>query len=383
MKVFVTGATGFVGSHFASRMSETEHQLICLVRKTSDTEHLETIGADLVYGDIMDKASLEEGMRGCDWVVHLAGVYSFWEPDDTVFADVNVAGTRNVMEAALETGVSKVVHTSTVVVYGRPENGDGNGSRQDAYRIHLNSRYSRSKYQADLVCFDLYAREGLPLVVVYPATVLGAGGGKPSGQYIENIARRRMPFVILGDFINTYVYVEDVAEAILLALEKPSNIGERYPVGNGEITWRELNRMICEIAGVPAPYIPIPDWLLTHIALWTTWYAEILQIIPKPLLDITSKWLRWQARMVKNMPIPFSRYLSETATMYAEWIESRRPLLGLSIGTVGTVKRDLLFDGAKTERELGIRYTDIREALAEEIASYELSRQGKRAEAGF
>ena len=81
MQVFVTGATGFIGTHFVRRMAKTDHQLYCLARKTSNVNALREAGANLVYGDVSDKASIVEGMKGCDWVVHLAGVYSFWEPD--------------------------------------------------------------------------------------------------------------------------------------------------------------------------------------------------------------------------------------------------------------------------------------------------------------
>ena len=368
MKVFITGATGFVGSRFASRMAQTEHDLYCLVRKTSKVGHLKEIGANLVYGDVTDKASVLEGMRGCDWVVHLAGIYSLWEPDNSIFTDVNVTGTRNVMESALETGVSKVVQTSTIAVYGRQEG--ARDTYEDAYRTHLNSRYSRTKYQADMICWSLYAKADLPVVFVYPGSVLGAGDNKPSGEYIENVARRRMPMQILADFYNTFVYVGDVAEAILKTLEKPDNIGAKYPLGNGEVTWRELTKMISEIAGVRKPFIPIPNWLLTYISLWTTWYADMLNITPEPILNFYSRSLTWYAKLLKRIPGPLFSYFSEMARLFADWIDSRRPLYGLSIGTVGTIKRDLLFDGGKAEKELGLTYTPLREALEEEIAQY-------------
>jgi dihydroflavonol-4-reductase len=368
MKVFVTGATGFVGTRFAQRLAQTDHELYCLVRKTSDVRRLKEIGANLVYGDVTDRASVLEGMKGCDWVVHLAGIYSFWEPDDSVFTDVNVTGTRNVMEAAVENRVSKVVHTSTIAVYGSPDNGSGSG--EDGYRADLDSRYSRTKYEADMICWGLYARRGLPLVVVYPGSVLGAGDRKPSGEYIDNVARGRMHMRILSDFYNTYVYVGDVAEAILKALEKPDNIGEKYPVGNGEVTWRELNEMICELTGATKPFIPIPNPLLTYMSVWTTWFAEMMQITPAPILDLYSKWLGWNADWLGRLPGRLFAYFSDMDRLFADWLESRRPLYGLSIGTVGTVMRDLLFDGGKVERELGLTYPPIREALEEEVAQY-------------
>lgn len=369
MKVFITGATGFVGSAFAKVMAEkTDHDLYCLVRRTSKADHLKAIGANLVYGDVTDKSSVVEGMKGCDWVVHLAGIYSFWEPDDSVFTRVNVDGTRNVMEAVLENGVSKVVHTSTIAVYGRPEN--GSVMQEDDYRTDLDSRYSRTKHQADMICWELHEKEGLPVVIVYPGSVLGAGDHKPSGEYIENVARGRMHMVILADHFNTYVHVNDVAEATLRAVEKPDNVGERYPVGKGELTWKEMNKMICGITGKREPFVRIPDPLLTYLSVWTTWFAEMLQITPEPVTRFLAKWSKWYAEWLERLRLPLSGYFAEMTMLFSDWMNSRRPLYGLSIGTIGTVKRDLLFDGAKVENELGLVYTPIRQALEEEIGQY-------------
>ena len=103
MKTFITGATGFIGTHLVKRLAQTEHELICLVRKTSDVQTLKELGIPVITGDVTDKDSVLEGMRGCDWVVNLANIYTFWEPDKQVYTDVNVGGTRNVMECALET----------------------------------------------------------------------------------------------------------------------------------------------------------------------------------------------------------------------------------------------------------------------------------------
>src|SRR3972149_701748 len=112
MKIFITGATGFIGTHLVRRLAQTEHKPCCLVRKTSRISELKKLSVTLAYGDVTDKDSLLQGMKSCDWVVNLANIYSFWEPDNRVFRRVNVEGTRNVLESALETGVSKVLHLS-------------------------------------------------------------------------------------------------------------------------------------------------------------------------------------------------------------------------------------------------------------------------------
>ena len=166
MRVFVTGATGFIGSHTAECLARAGHELICLVRGTSNTGRLKQLGATLTLGDVTDKGSLLEGMSGCDWAVNIAGAYSFWLPSKRTYADVNVGGTRNVMECALETGVSKVVHVSTVAIYGKPA-GCPFEEDSDPGPVRF-SEYAQTKYEGDLIAWELCKTKGLPLVMVYP-----------------------------------------------------------------------------------------------------------------------------------------------------------------------------------------------------------------------
>ncbi|HZG63735.1 MAG TPA: NAD-dependent epimerase/dehydratase family protein, partial [Rubrobacteraceae bacterium] len=179
MRVFVTGGTGFVGKPTVRRRVEGGHEVRCLVRKTSRTDALEELGCELAYGDVTDKASVLDGMKGCEWVVHLANVYSFWEPDKSVYRRVNVEGTRNVAEAALEEGVSKVAHVSTFVVWGKPAQIPFD--EETPVGPERFTAYAESKYEGDLVVWKLYRERGLPVVVLYPGGVMGAGNPKSNG----------------------------------------------------------------------------------------------------------------------------------------------------------------------------------------------------------
>ncbi|NOZ70845.1 MAG: NAD-dependent epimerase/dehydratase family protein, partial [Chloroflexi bacterium] len=154
MKVFITGATGFIGTHVAEQMSQSEHELYCLVRETSNVDRLKELGVTLVTGDVTDKESLLRGMAGCNWVINLASIYSYWEPNNQIYTDVNIEGTRNVMEAALETGVSKVVHVSTALVYGKPA--ECPFREESAVGPVRFSEYARTKYEGELIAWDLY-----------------------------------------------------------------------------------------------------------------------------------------------------------------------------------------------------------------------------------
>jgi len=197
MRVLVTGGTGFVGKPTVGRLVESGHEVRCLVRQTSDSGELEALGCELVYGDVTDRASVLEGMKGCEWVVHLANVYSFWEPDRSVYRRVNVEGTRNVMEAALETGASKVLHVSTFVVWGKPPQCPFD--EETPVGPERFTEYARTKFEGDLVVWELHRERGLPVVMLYPGVVLGAGNPKSTGQYVGNLIDRRVPGIVFED----------------------------------------------------------------------------------------------------------------------------------------------------------------------------------------
>lgn len=323
MKTFITGATGFIGTHLVRRLAQTEHEMVCLARETSNVSTLEEVGAILVTGDVTDRDSLLEGMKGCDAVLNLANIYTFWEPDKRVYTRVNVEGTRNVMEAALEAGVSKVVHVSTAIIYGKPA--DVPYTEESPVGPVRFSEYAETKYQGDLVAWELYETRGLPLVAIYPSGVMGPGDPKASGQYIQGLIQRQLPTTVFGDSVLTWVHVSDVAEAIVRALEKEGNIGEKYLVGKYHASFAELNDMINEISGVPLPKMSMPDSVTMANAALLTWLSNLTK---KP------------------------------------------PIWGMATDQMRTMKEGFVFDGSKAERELGLTYTPIRVAIEEAIASY-------------
>lgn len=326
MKIFITGATGFIGSQLVKRLSQTKHELHCLVRNMNQVaEQLKGQGLVLVAGDVTDKASILRGMRGCDWVFHLAGIYSFWEANERVFKEVNIEGTRNVMECALETKVSKVVHVSTVGVYGKPI--DCPFVEESEVGPVRFGKYFQTKYEGDLIVWDLFKNKGLPVVVVYPSAVLGPGDPKATGQYILNLIRRRMPATVFNDAVMTFVHVKDVAEVIVRAAEKQNNLGEKYFIGRHQMSFREINQMVSEISGVPLPRIHLPD----------------------PLTKINAALLTSLANLIKKPP---------------PW--------GLSVDQVNVMEEGFRVSGSKAERELGITYTPVRTAIEEAIAPYQM-----------
>jgi dihydroflavonol-4-reductase len=322
MKIFITGATGFIGTQLLKRLTNTDHELFCLARSTSLAgRQLNKPGVNIIEGDIRDKTSVCRAMQGCDWVVHLAGLYSFWEPDSRLYREINVDGTRNVMECALESKVAKVVHISTVVTYGKPaDNPFTEHSEPGPVRF---SQYAETKFQGDQIVWNLHKNRGLPAVVLYPCAVCGAGDPKASGQYVSDLIHRQLPARVLQDGVLTFVHVDDVAEAIVRALEKPGNLGEKYLLGKQPVTFREVNAMVREISGVPLPILHMPDLLTMTNACILTGISNLIK---------------------------------------------KKPLWGMSLDQIRTMKAGFRVDGSKAERELGITYTPFRKALEEKIA---------------
>lgn len=321
MRIFITGGTGFVGSQVVELLRGTPHELCCLVRDSKKAQAARDAGADIIVGDLTDKPCLVDGMRGCDWVASIANLLEFWVPNRRAYTEVNVEGTRNVLEAALETGVSKVVHVSTVVVYG---NAPWPITEESTPGPKCVGEYIRSKRAGDEVAWHLYQSRYLPLVMIYPGGVIGPNDPKAAGRYIRTVVNGALPAQVVTRSIFPWVHVRDVAKGIVNALEKEGNIGERYFLVAENLSFGEINRLLAEISGVKLPRLTMPDWMAILSARCATALADLVK---KP------------------------------------------PMLDMSIDQIRLMKQGFKADGSKAIRELGIEYTPIRVALAEAVAS--------------
>jgi dihydroflavonol-4-reductase len=328
VKVFITGGTGFIGKHLVRRLAREGHELRCLVRDPARAAAILPPEARLIQGDVNDAEILREGIRGCDWLIHLANLYSMWEIRPERFEQVNVAGTRCVLEAALDARVKKVVYLSTVAVFGKPDTVPFNETCQPGRRLF--SAYARSKAAGNEIAWELYRKRGLPLVVLYPGIVLGADDNKPSGQYIQDIVQQRVPSTIFHHSWATYVYVGDLVEAIIRAAQKPETVGQKYLLGGKSVDGAEYARLISQVSGAALPLFQFPDFMVTAAAYLLTGLSALIR---------------------------------------------RPPLWGLSIDAAQTLKQGFLFDGSKAARELGIRYQPVHYALCEAVASYHIPKR--------
>lgn len=256
MKALVTGASGFIGYHVARRLREEGLQVRALVRRTSPVEDLRTLGIELFFGDLRDAAAVTRSVRGCDQVYHVAADYRLWVPDRRVMYAINVAGTENVMRAALEAGVSRVVHTGSVGTLAASVSGRIADESTPVNLSDMVGHYKRSKFLANQVV-GRYVRQGLPAVIVHPSTPVGPLDRKPTptGRIIVDFINGRMP-AYLDTGLN-FIDVRDVVAGHLLAARR-GRPGRAYILGHRNMTLRRFFDLLSAVTGRPAPRVRLP-----------------------------------------------------------------------------------------------------------------------------
>ncbi|MBI4298852.1 MAG: NAD-dependent epimerase/dehydratase family protein [Chloroflexi bacterium] len=259
MKALVTGGTGFIGCNIVRALIEEGIQVRVLMRRESSALNIEDTGVEKAWGDVRDTEAVRDAVGGCDAVFHTAALYRFWAPKPNIFYDINVQGTKNVLEAALSEGVSRLVYTSTVGTIGVPRHDRPSTEEDYPRQEELYGHYKRSKFQAEAEAVRLYER-GLPVVIVNPTAPVGRGDVKPTptGRIILDFLKGRMP-AYLNTGLNL-VDVEDVAKAHVLAMKK-GQAGQRYILGNRNMTLKETLDILAEITKKQAPRVRIPFWL--------------------------------------------------------------------------------------------------------------------------
>jgi dihydroflavonol-4-reductase len=256
MLAFVTGATGFVGSHVARVLAEQGADLRLLLRSSSDPKNIEGLKADRVVGDLCDPASLEKGMAGCDVVFHVAADYRLWVRDPKQMYRANVEGTRAVLEAALKNGMRRVIYTSSVATMGFTSNGHPADESSPVSLENMIGPYKRSKFLAEKVAIEA-AQSGMNVVVVNPSTPVGERDIKPTptGRIVVDFLKKKFPA-----YVDTGLNLVDVTECArghLAALEKGRS-GERYILGGENLTLKQILDKLAAITGLPSPKVRVP-----------------------------------------------------------------------------------------------------------------------------
>jgi len=314
MRLFLTGATGFVGSHVAALAAEQGAELRLLTRKTSSLAHLPT-NAELVVGDLREPTGFASALVGCDALIHVAADYRLWVPDPADMYKANVEGTRELLRLARESGVPRVVYTSSVATMGFKKDGTVVDEDTPVSEADMIGHYKRSKWMAEQVAIEA-ARGGQHVMVLNPTTPIGAMDAKPTptGRIVVDFLNRNFPAYV--DTGLNLVDVREIARIHLAALEVGTP-GERYILGGENLTLKQILDRLAAITGLPSPKHKVPHAVAMAYA-----------------------------------------FFEETLTGKLRGKEPRATVEAVRMG-----KKMMFASSAKAERELGFRVLPVEDAL--------------------
>ncbi|MEW5744979.1 MAG: hopanoid-associated sugar epimerase [Nitrospirota bacterium] len=320
MRALVTGATGFVGFHVAKLLREQGLAVRALVRRGSSAVPLAALGVEPVIGDVRDLHSLQRAVKGCRCLFHLAADYRLWVPDPETMYDINVGGTRNALQAAFVEGVERVVYTSTVGVLKTSVDGSIANEEQRIPADAMVGHYKRSKHRAEEEVYR-FIEAGLPAVIVNPSTPIGPMDRKPTptGKIIVDFLNGKIPAYL--DTGMNFVDVADVAMGHWLAACR-GRIGERYILGNRNLSLREFFEILAGVTRRRAPRIRLP-----------------------------------------YVPVLLAAYVSEAL---ANTVTGRHPAIPLT--GVKMARRYMYFDCSKAVQELDMPQTPVEQAVERAVA---------------
>jgi dihydroflavonol-4-reductase len=263
IQVFVTGGTGFIGSHVVRLLLQEGYTVKALVRSSSNLENLRGLDVEIIKGDLND-LNLWQQMQGCQYLFHVAAHYSLWQKDRELLYRHNVLGTRHVLASAQKAGIERTVYTSSVAAIGVGISGKVIDETHQSPLEKLVGDYKKSKFLAEQAATQA-ANAGQEVVIVNPSSPIGPLDIKPTptGDIILRFSRRQMPF-----YLNTglnFIDVRDVAWGHLLALQKGKS-GDRYILGNQNLTLKQLLDQLARLTGLKAPQQAIPAWLPLGVA---------------------------------------------------------------------------------------------------------------------
>jgi dihydroflavonol-4-reductase len=312
----VTGGTGFVGANVIRALLGEGRTVRALARAGGDRRALEGLKVDVCDGDLCDPASLRRAVAGVHTVFHVAADYRLWARRPEEIYRANVEGTRAMLQACADAGVSRVVHTSSVGALGIPTDGTPGTETTPVTLADMVGPYKASKFLAEQVALG-FALKGLPVVIVNPSTPIGPWDVKPTptGKMIVDFLQGRI-FATLDTGLNL-VHVRDVARGHLLAAER-GRVGEKYILGHTDLTLAEIGELLASITGGRAPRMKIP-----YAVAWAA--AGCMEVA---------------ARVTGGVP-------------------------RASLTAVRMARKRMFFSAAKAVRELGLPQTDVREALVD------------------
>ncbi|MFH0839519.1 MAG: NAD-dependent epimerase/dehydratase family protein [Candidatus Omnitrophota bacterium] len=322
MLIFITGATGFIGSHLAERLASKGHKLRCLARETSDTGALLKLNAEIVTTDMNDPAGLKKALEGVDIVYHCAAMVGEWLSKEEA-GKFNINGTKNLLDASMAAGVKRFVHVSSLAVLGMKHH---YSTPPEAPYNMTGDIYSDTKIESEKIVMDYHRRKGLPIVIVRPGFVFGLRDRRFLPRMLKLLDDNKFAFLGSGNNIMNLVYIDNLIDVLIEAGTNEKAIGQKYNVTNKDkVTMRDFVYMISDIRGMKRPN--------------------------------------------KSIPIPLARLIADSLEFYGRLTKSQSPPF-LTKARIKVASLNLDFDISKTMRDLGYdSKITIREGLEKTLKS--------------
>jgi nucleoside-diphosphate-sugar epimerase len=322
-RIFISGINGFIGSNLAEKLLKEGHNVIGLVRKSSDLSFIEGMNIKLFYGDITNRPSLKAPMKNVDIVIHVAGFASDWGPYEK-FYNINVLGTKNIAETAAENGVKRFVHISTVALHGFPNKRDLNESAPMADTIFP---YNETKKIAEKWIFEFSKTTDMEITAIRPGNVYGPKDHTFIEKYLEALESGKGGYIDGGRHLTCPVYIENLVDGIIKSCFSPKAAGEAFIITDGlNITWKEFTEKLCEEAGIKKPKLSTPYAVGYTLAWAMESVYKLLKISTPPLLTryrISNGGRDYHFSIEKarrilnyNPPIPFDEAIKRTVAWY-------------------------------------------------------------------
>lgn len=310
MKIGITGANGFIGSHLLRSAIQKGHRPVAFLQKDSSTRPLEDMEGqhDTVWGDLLHPESIDEFLSQCTVVFHLAGFNRYWSTVPETFHRVNYEGTLNIAEGCLKHGIEKLIHASSCITLGASKDPVPRTETSEFNLGNIRFSYATTKKAGEELIKNLVKEKHLPAVIIHPTSAVGEQdfGPTPIGKPIGDICNGLWPVYVSGGAC--FIDVADVVRGLWLALER-GRIGEQYLLAGDNLTNREFMTLVAKCAGVPAPKFKIPRPFLQGIAWGGEWLSD---------------------HVTKKEPV-------------------------LTVGMSALIGKYLYFDGKKAEMELGFK----------------------------
>lgn len=306
MRAFLTGGTGFIGSHVARTLMDRGWDVVALVRFPERAVHLKEMGATLVGGDVTEPATLSSPMRRCDAVLHFAAWYAIGVTDRQKMYSTNVTGTQNVLEEAAAAGVERILHCSSVAALGAGEPGE---VLDESRRHHgtFTSLYEETKWQSQRIVSDI-AAAGFPVTTVMPGAVYGPGDTSLLSILLRSYARGWLVAMPKTDAAFSWVHVQDVAKGAVLALEK-GRAGEEYIIGGENATVSDLFSILAPVTGIRPPRFRVPWALVKMSRPLGPLIARALHQEPRFLVEglasLSGSWMASSDKAVRELGYSF------------------------------------------------------------------------------